>query len=459
LSQRGSGRLARRKALHRRALIVADAVAAAVALTAVLGVFGQYHVIATALVGVALVVVIFKVAGLYDRDELRLVRSTLDEVPLLAQLTSVFAVGIVLVQHLALTDTLGGEQIAVLWVVALATIVGGRVLARAIANRTLPNERCLVIGEADRVDRIRDKLFLSETRAQVVASLPLAVDEVADEDWHAIPTVIGGIVDELSVDRIIIAPSRTDSGGLVHLVRIAKAVGVRVSLLPRIFEVVGSAVEFDDVDGMTMLGVRCFGLPRSSMLLKRTFDIVVTSIGLLVVGPVLAGVALAIRVDSEGPVFFRQVRVGRDGRHFRIFKFRSMVVDAEARKDELRGLNEAGEGLFKLTHDPRVTRIGDFLRRTSLDELPQLFNVLRGEMSLVGPRPLVVDEDVQVVGLDRSRLHLTPGMTGHWQVMGYRVPMQEMVRIDCLYVANWSLWLDIKILLRTVVHVLRRGNQ
>ena len=126
----------------------------------------------------------------------------------------------------------------------------------------------------------------------------------------------------------------------------------------------------------------------------------------------IVAIALAIRIDSRGPVFFRQVRVGRDGRHFRIFKFRSMVVDAEKRKDELRELNEAGDGLFKITDDPRITRVGGFLRRTSLDELPQLFNVLRGEMSLVGPRPLVVDEDAQVLGLDRSRLHLTPGMTG-----------------------------------------------
>ena len=134
---------------------------------------------------------------------------------------------------------------------------------------------------------------------------------------------------------------------------------------------------------------------------------------------------------------------------FRIYKFRSMVVDAEQQKERLRALNEVGDGMFKITRDPRVTRVGNVLRKTSLDELPQLFNVLRGEMSLVGPRPLVTDEDALVLGLDRSRLHLTPGMTGPWQVLGSRVPMQEMVGIDYLYVANWSLWLDLKLLLRT----------
>ena len=197
---------------------------------------------------------------------------------------------------------------------------------------------------------------------------------------------------------------------------------------------------------------------RSSRLLKRAFDLVAGSVALVVVAPVMAGIALAIRFDSKGPAFYRQPRVGRDGRHFQIVKFRSMVSDADDLKDRLRALNEAGCGLFKITNDPRVTRTGAFLRRTSLDELPQLLNVLRGEMSLVGPRPLVIDEDAQVVGLDRSRLHLTPGMTGPWQVLGTRVPMQEMVGIDYLYVVNWSLWLDVKVLLRTVRHVLRKGN-
>ena len=136
-----------------------------------------------------------------------------------------------------------------------------------------------------------------------------------------------------------------------------------------------------------------------------------------------------------------------------MLKFRSMVADADGRKADLLHLNET-EGLFKIAEDPRITRVGRSLRRASLDELPQLFNVWRGEMSLVGPRPLVLDEDAQVRGLDRARLHLTPGMTGPWQVLGStRVPMREMVVIDYLYAANWSLWSDMKILLRTIPHM------
>ena len=142
-----------------------------------------------------------------------------------------------------------------------------------------------------------------------------------------------------------------------------------------------------------------------------------------------------------------------------MFKFRTMVPDAEALKDSLRDRNEAAEGLFKIAEDPRVTRVGRLLRRSALDELPQMLNIVRGEMSLVGPRPLVVEEDQQVEGWHRRRLELTPGMTGPWQILGpARVPLKEMVAIDYLYVANWSLWTDVKILLRTVPHVLgRRG--
>ena len=445
----------RRESLYRRLLGAADVLGATAAFALVLSLFGEDGVALAALVGMPLVIVLFKLAGLYDRDQLRLVHSTLDEAPVLVQLAGLYVLTVTILQSLLIGGTLGGDHVAALWLATFLTIMAGRMAARSLAGRVLPVERCLVIGERHQAERIREKLATSAAQAAVVATLPLAGDNVKRVDE---PESIRHIVHELHLQRIIIAPTTADAGCVAELIRVAKAAGVQVSVLPRMLEVVGSAVELEDVDGLTMLGVRPFGLSRSSRLLKRVFDVVATSVGLLAAGPIIAVIAVAIRLDSKGPVFFRQVRVGRDGKHFRILKFRSMVVDAEQQKDRLRGLNEVGDGMFKIGSDPRVTRVGSFLRRTSLDELPQLFNVLQGEMSLVGPRPLVTDEDARVLGLDRSRLHLTPGMTGPWQVLGSRVPMQEMVGIDYLYVANWSLWLDLKLLLHTARHVLRRGN-
>lgn len=445
-------------AFNRRLLALADMAAASVALVVLLNVFSQRRVAAIALAGIALLLLLFKISGLYDRDELRLVHSTLDELPLLAQLTGLFALGIAILQSVLLAGSLTATRIAALWIASFATIVCARLIARAMTARTSPPERCLVIGEPTQAERIRDKLASSQARAQVVASLPIGSEHVTAADWAGIPKIMRRLVSELDVHRIIIAPTTTDTRHVVDLIRAAKSVGVRVSVLPRMFEVVGSAVEFDDVDGMTMLGIRRFGLSRSSRLLKRTVDLALATIILIILSPLFLAISIAILIDSRGSILFRQTRVGREGKHFQILKFRSMIDGADAHKDQLRAINEAGDGLFKITNDPRITRIGRLLRTTSLDELPQLLNVLRGEMSLVGPRPLVTDEDAQITGLDRSRLHLTPGMTGPWQILGTRVPMQEMVAIDYLYVANWTIWLDLKLLLRTTQHITKRAN-
>jgi len=447
--------LLRRESQRRRLLAAGDVLAATAALTLVLVLLGQSRSGIAILAGMPLVVVLFKIAGLYDRDQLRIVRSTLDEAPALVQLTGLYALTVTILEPVLFTHSLGGDAVAALWGFSFIGIVGARTAVRALDGRGAAVERCLVIGEGSRAERVREKVASSGARSTVVATLPLH-----DDDINEIGSLesLRIIVRDLHIHRIIIAPTTADAGGVIELIRLAKAAGVRVSVLPRMLEVVGSSVELEDVDGLTVLGVRPFGLSRSSRALKRAFDLVAVSIGVLAVAPIVAVVALAIRLDSKGPILFRQVRVGRDGRHFHIFKFRSMVIGAEAQKESLRDHSEVGEEMFKIAEDPRVTRVGSILRRTSLDELPQLLNVLRGEMSLVGPRPLVIDEDALVFGLDRSRLHLTPGMTGPWQILGTRVPMQEMVGIDYLYVASWSLWGDLKVLLRTVRHVLRSGN-
>lgn len=201
---------------------------------------------------------------------------------------------------------------------------------------------------------------------------------------------------------------------------------------------------------------------RSSLRLKRGLDLLIGTLTLIALAPVYAICAIAIKLDSPGPVLFRQRRIGRDDQAFEVFKFRSMYEDADSRKDEVASLNFHGggndNGMFKVREDPRITRVGAFLRRYSLDEMPQLFNILRGEMSFVGPRPLIETEDRQIEGRFRRRLSLAPGLTGLWQAHGRSdIPFEQMVNLDYLYVTNWSLWLDVKLVIRTVSAVLR-GN-
>jgi exopolysaccharide biosynthesis polyprenyl glycosylphosphotransferase len=442
-----------RDGLYRRGLALSDALAAAISLVVVIGVQAQGQDIAFwALISMPLIVLVNKVAGLYDRDAVVLNRTTLDEIPALVQLSGLFALIVWLGHWRLFSVALTPEFVLELWVLSATLLVSGRVSARAYAARVARPERCMLIGEPAATRGLAEKLRSSRLNVDVVASAALPAGQRVDSGD------LTSLITAHEVHRVIIAPTGGEGAGLLELVRLAKALGVSVSLMPRLFEVVGSSVEFDHLDGLTILGVRRFGLTRSSRVLKRAFDLAGAAVGLLVAAPLIVAISVAIRLDSRGPVFFRQTRVGRDGRHFAMLKFRSMVVDAESRKTTLRHLNET-MGLFKIADDPRMTRVGRILRRTSLDELPQLINVWRGEMSLVGPRPLVVDEDAKIEGLDRSRLHLTPGMTGHWQILGSaRIPLEEMVGIDYLYVANWSLWTDMKLLLRTVPFVLaRRG--
>ena len=200
-------------------------------------------------------------------------------------------------------------------------------------------------------------------------------------------------------------------------------------------------------------------LSNSSRILKRSFDVVGATAGLVLLSPLLLVTALAIKLDSRGPVFFRQVRMGEDEKTFRIYKFRTMVVDADTRKDEVAHLNMHRNGdprMFKVPLDPRVTRVGAFLRRSRIDELPQLINVLNGEMSLVGPRPLILDEDRFVERWARRRLSLRPGITGLWQVLGASdIPFEEMTKLDYLYVTNWSLREDVRLIMRTIPSLAR----
>ncbi len=404
-----------------------------------------------------LVVLVSKVTGLYDRDEHVVRKTTLDEAPGLANVVTAFTLLVWLLDDAFVDGALTKTTVCVLWFGLLCSLLAFRAIARTTAATIVPPERCLALGSAEEACSVADKFDArSHAAAELIGRVPLCDDK--GPDTLGCIDDLPHIVRRERIDRVIICPTVESSGQMLDTIRLVKALGVKVSLMPRLLEVVGSSVEFDDFGGMTLLGLRRYELSKSSAFLKRSLDVVAAGAGLVVLAPFFAVVAAAIKLTSAGPVFFKQTRIGRDGERFPMFKFRTMVDGAERQKAALRELNEA-VGLFKIADDPRVTRVGRLLRRTSLDELPQLVNVLRGEMSLVGPRPLVCDEDASIQGWRRRRLDVTPGMTGAWQVLGSsRVPVHEMVTIDYLYRANWSLWLDVRILLRTIPHVLgRRG--
>lgn len=444
----------RRDATFRRALLVADSLAALAALFLAVQVIGNDALSPLGYLAAPLVVLVSKLIGLYDHDELVLRKSTLDEAPKLFQLSALYALLLSLLQGHLIAGQLSATQVLGVWVLLFVGTLVSRYTARAIAGSFAPPERCVIIGDLG-YSTIGEKLERGAAGHLVLAG---RVDLDFDGEQRLVLDRIREAIVLNDAHRVILAPQSTDSANVLDAIRLSKSLGVKISLLPRLFEVVGTSVVFDDIDGVTVLGVRRFGLTRSSALLKRAMDVTVSGLGIVAIFPLLALIAAAVRLDSSGPLLYRQVRVGRDGKLFEMLKFRSMVLDADASRDELReewGLTD----LFKLEHDPRVTRVGRLLRASSFDELPQLFNVFRGDMSLVGPRPLVLDEDRLVEGWHRRRLHLVPGMTGPWQVLGStRVPLQEMVKIDYVYIANWSLWRDVKILIRTAQHVLRRSG-
>jgi exopolysaccharide biosynthesis polyprenyl glycosylphosphotransferase len=449
----------RRDAVFRRLLAVAD-LAAGAGTMAVMDAFSHRAFDLAALITALLIVPVAKLTGRYDREDVVLRKSTLEEFPALLALAAAFALTWALVSGIA---GLHEQNAAVVWVVAAVLLTVARTIARSLARTTAPTERVLIVGGR----RVRHRLAHSlasdpSARLDVVGFLPFEEDDEdtgLDGAWTGLPSGAATFADleevarELKVDRVFLVPTNAENETMLAAVSHANSIGIKISIVPSLLEVVGSAAEFDSVGGVTVLGLRRPGLSRSSALIKRTVDLAGALIGVITLSPLLAIAAIAIKLDSRGPVFFRQTRVGRDGRSFKMIKFRSMVDGAEAQRAALQSLNET-DGIFKLSADPRVTSVGRFLRSTSFDELPQLFNVLRGDMSLVGPRPLVTEEDRLIEGHHRSRLRLAPGMTGPWQVLGpSRPPLSEMVKTDYLYAADWSLWTDVKILVRTFAHV------
>ncbi len=429
-----------------------------VALVILVGVPGNGTARYSALVIIPLIVLAAKLIGLYDRDENAVIKSTLQEVPKLLVLALMVLLGIWLADDIFLLNPATRTQAVAAGALALGLIFLGRLATRRICAAGSGPQRCLLLAQEPSARSLKN--VLDHTRGVVLvtvddtAAIASALYDPLQASWAC------ETLHSLGVDRVILDPDQyDDSASFLESLNTLQSSGINASLMPSINEAVRSNLVADNVGGVTIYGVPRVGLPRSSAFLKRCFDFTASILLTIVMLPFWAVVAVLIKLDSRGPVTFRQVRIGSNSKAFTIIKFRTMTVDAEARKEEIQRSLGNDAGLFKMARDPRITRVGRGLRRFSFDETPQILNVLSGKMSLVGPRPLIPDEDKLVTGPYRRRLEITPGITGPWQVAGtVRLPLDEMAQLDYQYVASWSVWTDVVLLCQTVAFVLKGRN-
>lgn len=263
------------------------------------------------------------------------------------------------------------------------------------------------------------------------------------------------LIVEHKIQEVIITTSKISDERILDIITESERFNLEFKIVPGMLELIATRLDVDEMGGLPLLSVSSIQLQGFKAFIKRITDIILSLLGIIFISPILLIFGLLVKITSKGPIFFVQSRVGMDGKLFPMLKFRSMVWDAEQRLSNILHLSEAEGHLFKMKKDPRMTPLGIFMRRFSIDELPQLFNCLWGHMSLVGPRPPLQREVEKYNSWHKKRLRVRPGITGLWQVSGRSLlPFEEMVRLDIYYIENWSLWLDIKILIQTISVVL-----
>jgi exopolysaccharide biosynthesis polyprenyl glycosylphosphotransferase len=411
-------------------------------------------------------VVAAKLFGLYEDDEARADHSTLDDLGRVFLLVTLGAFGLAVVTGYS---THNMSEVLLFWIFGIVFVAAGRAAARVAARRTLSYvQNAVIVGAGDIGQLVGRKLLQHpEYGINLVGFVDREPKSRQTNLGHltvlGTPEELPDIVRLLGIERIIVAFSRDDPRDTVRVTRLLRQFDVQIDIVPRLFELVGPNAEMHALEAIPMLALPPVSLSRSSRLLKRTTDVVGAALLLTVTAPLFAVFAWKIKRESAGPVFFRQRRLGMDQREFTLIKFRTMRIDAddgphrEYIKAAMEGGGEPGSnGLFKLERKNDVTGFGQWLRKTSLDELPQLINVLRGEMSLVGPRPCLPYEVEHFAPHHFERFLVPAGVTGLWQVVARaHSNFGEALDMDVLYARSWSLGLDLRILLRTPLQLLR----
>ncbi len=412
---------------------------------------------------VALTIAIFFIRGIY-----RLPRSTgfLDEATLLIGGVTTAMAGVILTAFLS---RFVPSRLVFLyaWGLAIALLLARRLAWRAIRHwlwaREIGVDRVLLVGAGDAGRRVMQAMMGMPALGYRVIGF---VDDGDSSPMLAVATEGGvtsaerlgttadlrDLIGRMEIDEVIVALPPEAQGRVLEIVDQCRQSGVTFKVVPNLLQLSLDRVDLAEVAGVPLIGIKDASIRGVNYAIKRTMDIVIASLVLLIMGIPMLVIAALIRRDSPGPALFRQVRVGKNGQPFTMLKFRCMVDGADCMREELiRSNGHVDPRLFKLPDDPRLTRIGRRLRRLSLDELPQFINVLRGQMSVVGPRPPLPEEVEKYEDWHRQRLLVTPGLTGLWQVNGRsNLTFDEMVRLDLYYAENWSPWLDIKIVLRTI---------
>jgi exopolysaccharide biosynthesis polyprenyl glycosylphosphotransferase len=403
-------------------------------------------------------ILVVKLHGLYDHDHRRIRHSTLDEVP---SLVSATVLGTLVLDGLLAISPVGPLSPKAAIALGVGTLVGSFVLRgvlRWVWHRATPMAIGVVIGAPATVDTVARRVMTHpETRLHLVGYL----SNSTEQDSAELPRLgslvdIAAVADAEGVERVVVTEQQMSEPAAERLIEECKEAGLALTLLPQHYGLLGPGIELNRLAELPVLDFRFSDPPRSTQAMKRAMDVLVSGLLLVLLSPLLLLAGLAILIDSGRPVFFRQKRAGKDGVSFTMLKFRTMVADAEDRLGELIDLSKLDEPAFKIPDDPRVTRVGKNLRRTSIDELPQLINVLRGQMSLVGPRP----EEEAVVALyderQRGRLAIKPGLTGPMQVYGRSdLTFEERLAMERDYLDNLSLLTDLQILMRTPRAIVR----
>ncbi len=350
-------------------------------------------------------------------------------------------------------------------VVAVVLVLGlGRAARNAILNllrkRGIGVDKVLIVGAGETGRTLMQNIMAQPELGYQIAGY---VDDDQKKATGAVGRFTGlGTVDDLrailargNVNEVIVTLPWMYHRKILRIIAECAHSDVRARIVPDMFQMSISRVDMDNLNGVPLLSMQQPTIPTSGRAVKRALDVIGAAIALILSSPLLALAALAIRLDSPGPILFRQERVGKGESRFTVYKFRTMRQDAEEQLEQLRGHNEATGPMFKMKRDPRITRAGRILRRASVDEFPQFYNVLKGDMSLVGPRPALPREVAQYQEWHRRRLTVAPGITGLWQVSGRSdLTFDEMVLLDLYYIENWSLFMDLKVLLRTIPQVL-----